>query len=633
MANAYSVLLLFCSLFSLAVNAAPEVEISASKGLDLDLRPSTKIYEMTTDSHLGLVQELPASAWRAANDYRFVNLKPHGLWFNFTLIATEPGNYSRLLTFNNPSLDKLEIYHFIDDRLQRQLTLGDSQPFSYRNILSTDFLYAFEIKYPEKHQFWLKLTTSGSSYLPIHLWEPHVLLQSHETRNLLNGIQLGALAAIGLFALFIALTTRSFSYSYYAGYVLTMTLLVACINGNAFRYLWPNLPQLQQHIIPLLVPLVIAFGILFTEKVLQLKYNNIRMLRACRYTAASAIILMFASVLLNYSLAIYIELYAVMTVSIMLLFFSILQALRGNKLAKLYTISWSGMTLGIFISCLMYLGLIKLPLMPQTPVLLGLTFEVVFMAAVLAIRYNDERKSKQRIQQEALRQAERIREAREETLRMEAESNEKLERMVQERTLELEIALRELNEANQKLTEQATIDSLTGVKNRATFDKRLQAEGRISRRQQTPLALLMLDIDKFKTINDNHGHLAGDQTLKCIADTLRNILKRPSDLVSRFGGEEFAIILPNTDTNGALSIAEQIRHAIASLNVSWGERVIPMTASIGVSIAIIESDLHITQLLEQADKALYRAKNSGRDRVCAFDPTQDTLSDPVRSQN
>lgn len=137
---------------------------------------------------------------------------------------------------------------------------------------------------------------------------------------------------------------------------------------------------------------------------------------------------------------------------------------------------------------------------------------------------------------------------------MEAESNEKLERMVQERTLELEIALRELNEANQKLTEQATIDSLTGVKNRSTFDKRLQAEGRISRRQQTPLALLMLDIDRFKTINDKHGHLAGDQTLKSIADTLKNILRRPSDLVSRFGGEEFAIILPNTDTSGALRV-------------------------------------------------------------------------------
>jgi diguanylate cyclase (GGDEF)-like protein len=448
---------------------------------------------------------------------------------------------------------------------------------------------------------------------------------------MLNGIQLGALAAIGLFALFIALTTRSFSYSYYAGYVLTMTLLVACINGTAFRYLWPNVPQLQQYVIPSLVPLVIAFGILFTEKVLQLKYHSIRMLRACRYTAASAILLMFATVVLDYALAIYIEIISVMSVSLMLLFFSILQAIRGNKLAKLYTVSWSGMTLGIFVSCLMYLGLIKLPLMPQTPVLLGLTFEVVFMAAVLAIRYNDERKAKQRIQQEALKQAERIREAREETLRMEAESNEKLERMVQERTLELEIALRELNEANQKLTEQATIDSLTGVKNRSTFDKRLQAEGRISRRQQTPLALLMLDIDRFKTINDTHGHLAGDQTLKSIANTLKNILRRPSDLVSRFGGEEFAIILPNTDTNGALSVAEQIRHAISALDVSWDKQTIPLTASIGVSVAIIESDMHITQLLEQADKALYHAKNSGRDRVYAFDPEQDTLSDPARS--
>ncbi|BCV42494.1 sensor domain-containing diguanylate cyclase [Shewanella algae] len=631
MANAYSVLLLFCSLLSLAVNAEPSVEVSASKGLDSDLRPSARVTEQGPDSRLSQVLNLPDSAWHPANDYSFVDMGTDGLWFNFSLYADEPGSFNRILAFNNPSMDRLEVYHYVNGRLKRQLTLGDTQPFGHRSILSTDFLYAFDIRQQEQHQFWLKLTTAGSSYLPIHLWEPYALLQSHETRNMLNGIQLGALAAIGLFALFIAVTTRSFSYSYYAGYVLTMTLLVACINGTAFRYLWPNVPQLQRYVIPLLVPLVIAFGILFTEKVLQLKYHSIRMLRACRYTAACAILLMFATVLIDYALAIYIEIISVMSVSLMLLIFSILQAVRGNKLAKLYTVSWSGMTLGIFVSCLMYLGLIKLPLMPQTPVLLGLTFEVVFMAAVLAIRYNDERKAKQRIQQEALKQAERIREAREETLRMEAESNEKLERMVQERTLELEIALRELNEANQKLTEQATIDSLTGVKNRSTFDKRLQAEGRISRRQQTPLALLMLDIDRFKTINDKHGHLAGDQTLKSIADTLKNILRRPSDLVSRFGGEEFAIILPNTDTSGALRVAEQIRHAISALDVSWDKQTIPLTASIGVSVAIIESDMHITQLLEQADKALYRAKNSGRDRVYAFDPEQDTLSDPARS--
>jgi diguanylate cyclase (GGDEF)-like protein len=192
--------------------------------------------------------------------------------------------------------------------------------------------------------------------------------------------------------------------------------------------------------------------------------------------------------------------------------------------------------------------------------------------------------------------------------------------MVQERTLELEFAMRELNEANRKLTEKSQLDALTGTYNRDAFDKKLLAEGRISRRQQTPLAMLMLDIDKFKTINDTYGHLAGDQTLKAIAETLKAHLKRPGDLVARFGGEEFAVILPNTDVAGASQLAEQLRTAIAALTVSWGGQTIDLTASIGVSAGVITADSDTVQLLAQADQALYQAKHQGRNRVCCHQP-------------
>jgi diguanylate cyclase (GGDEF)-like protein len=301
---------------------------------------------------------------------------------------------------------------------------------------------------------------------------------------------------------------------------------------------------------------------------------------------------------------------------------AIIQAIKGHKLAKLYTVGWVSMLTGACISSLLYLGVISLSLKPQTPVMLGLTFEILFMSLVLAIRYNDERKAKLRIQQEALKQAQKIRSAREEALKLEADTNERLEQMVQERTLELEITLRELHEVNQKLTEQSTIDSLTGVKNRSAFDKRLLAESRISRRQETPIALLMLDIDRFKSINDHFGHLAGDQALKKIAHTLQQHLKRPTDLVSRFGGEEFAIILPNTTAQGALKVAEGIRDAVTSIDLEWEEKPIPLTISIGVSADIMASDQHCTELLEQADKALYQAKNNGRNQVKLYVPAR-----------
>lgn len=132
----------------------------------------------------------------------------------------------------------------------------------------------------------------------------------------------------------------------------------------------------------------------------------------------------------------------------------------------------------------------------------------------------------------------------------------------------------------------------------------------------------MLDIDRFKSINDQFGHLAGDQALKLIAQTLQQHLKRPTDLVSRFGGEEFAIILPNTTADGALQVAESIRDTVSCIGLTWEGKPIPLTVSIGVSADVIMNEQHSTELLEQADKALYQAKNSGRNQVKLYAPAQ-----------
>ena len=111
--------------------------------------------------------------------------------------------------------------------------------------------------------------------------------------------------------------------------------------------------------------------------------------------------------------------------------------------------------------------------------------------------------------------------------------------------------------------------------------------------------------------------------MRVIAEELKQKLKRPTDLVSRFGGEEFAIILPNTNQEGALQVAESIRKAIFELPISWGGVTIPLTVSIGVSVEIVSSEQHTTLLLELADKALYRAKNEGRNRVMLYTPEQE----------
>ncbi len=620
------ILLLCISVFlSPMALAAKSLILTESTADELDLAPWTTQFQASDSLDFRALPPFGDPRWQPIEQGGKRGVGAKALWLRFD-IDVRGNAENRILSINNPLLDNVRLYHLVNGNLMSELHLGDSLPFESRPLRSTQYLYPFQLKPWQQHSFFLRIDTEGSAHVPMSLVSPGRLSQLSESRSLAHGFQLGILTAIGLFSLFVALASGSFSYSYYSAYVLSMTLLVATIQGVAFRYLWPNWPAMQAWVIPFLLPLVMCFALMFAEKVLQLKYHNIRMLRICRFSAAFSLFLALLSPFVSYNLAIYCDIVALLGISLVLLSFALIQAFRGQKLARLYFLGWIVLLAGTAVSSLIYLGIIKIQVDPLSPAMLGVTFEIVFMAAVLAIRYSDERKSKLRIQHEALEQAQRIREAREDALKMEAETNERLEDMVQERTLELEIALRELNEVNQKLTEQTTIDSLTGVKNRAAFDKRLQAEGRISRRQQTPMAVLMLDIDHFKRINDQYGHLAGDQTLRVIADSMSSHLKRPTDLVSRFGGEEFAIILPSTDNEGALAVAENIRRGIEELAIHWESQNIPLTLSIGVSCNIIESEDHPLELLEQADRALYQAKHQGRNRVCLFDSTPDSQS-------
>ncbi|HEY9294758.1 MAG TPA: diguanylate cyclase, partial [Phormidium sp.] len=165
----------------------------------------------------------------------------------------------------------------------------------------------------------------------------------------------------------------------------------------------------------------------------------------------------------------------------------------------------------------------------------------------------------------------------------------------------------------------ANIDGLTKVANRRRFDEVLQQEWLILRREQLSLSLILCDVDYFKLYNDTYGHPAGDKCLQQIAKTLQQVTKRPSDLVSRYGGEEFAIILPNTPLSGAIHIAEEVQRKVKELAIVHDSSKVSniVTLSLGVASIIPSICTSPTTLLTIADQALYQAKQQGRDRVLA----------------
>jgi diguanylate cyclase (GGDEF)-like protein/PAS domain S-box-containing protein len=184
-----------------------------------------------------------------------------------------------------------------------------------------------------------------------------------------------------------------------------------------------------------------------------------------------------------------------------------------------------------------------------------------------------------------------------------------------------------LAQANLQLEQLATQDALTGLPNRRVFEQRIATDFAIARRTSLPLCLLMVDIDNFKKRNDSHGHAAGDEALRSLAQLLVGII-RAGDVAARIGGEEFAIVLTATPATGALQFADRLHARIRAIPCASG----PITVSIGISTLHHESH-NWQQLLDEADKAMYQAKRAGKDRSMLFSAqTQETAQQTPVSQ-
>lgn len=173
----------------------------------------------------------------------------------------------------------------------------------------------------------------------------------------------------------------------------------------------------------------------------------------------------------------------------------------------------------------------------------------------------------------------------------------------------------------EELLQISLTDALTGIANRRVFDELMEKEWRRCMRSGSPLSLALIDIDYFKLFNDNYGHQAGDDCLKNVANSLATSVRRASDFLARYGGDEFIIIMPETDINGARYVGENIRKTIEALKISHQYSKISqfVTISVGVSSVVPNKNISTKDLIKKTDEALYKAKKLGCNQTCIVD--------------
>ncbi|SEP84915.1 diguanylate cyclase (GGDEF) domain-containing protein [Pseudomonas cuatrocienegasensis] len=558
------------------------------------------------------VRALPASAWQpvARRDASF-GYSRSAFWLRLNVHNPAPQAGDWILLVGNPLLDQLDVYGLDDTRVYRA---GDQRPFAERWIAHRQLALPLHLQAGETRELLLRMRSEGSANLSASLMS-RATFEHHEQRHLLlQGLFFGALAVMVIYNLSIFVITRDRNYLWYSLFVSSFALYQFIQLGFALQWLWPNALAWHQLSFPLSSALATLMAIIFTYGVLDLKHCHRLYSYTCWVLTIAAVLVIGMALIGPYRLALMGSFALLGACSIAAWGVTLLRWRAGYRPARLFALGWSMLIIASLFSILSGTGILPYSLVTLQAQQIGSLVELVIFSIALASRIRESQQAQALAQAQLFDKERQLRQEQERSLSLQRRTNEQLEQRVTERTRELEQAMQALASANQQLNEQNRRDSLTGLLNRMTFNNELDRALARATRSQTSVAILMMDLDFFKQVNDHYGHLAGDACLQHTAWRLEQRL-RTGDLLARFGGEEFVALLDHTSAAGAQALAEQLCEDLAAHPCLYDGQSIALSLSIGVCAGIPRSATQRDLYLRRADQALYQAKSAGRNRV------------------
>jgi len=573
--------------------------------------------------------------WQAAREDLSFGYTNSVYWFRFKLTNSGHRHLSRLISISYPVLDYIDLYRKSNDGEWQLISLGDKQEFSDRLLPHRHFLVPFEVDPGEIQEWVFRVETSSSMQVPMTLWDERDFFVHDQNQLLGLGLYYGIMLIMVFYNLFVFFSVKEGNYLFYVLYVGCMAGFLGSLQGINFQYLWPSAIHWNDQSIIVLLSGVIIFAGIFTRKFLYLHTDQSFFNKLIGLLILICIGIVFLSNLVAYHTLIRVLIVVAILAMIGAIVLGVRRWAEGFVAARYYTIAWTSFLLGGIVLALNKFNIIPRNFFTENSLQIGSAMEVILLSFALADRLNQEKRERyeaqisaleheklarkaqtealdqernaRKAQEKALEHERAAREAQAKALDIQKRATETLEMRVRERTLELE-------NVNEQLERMSTTDALTNVRNRRFFDNFLDREFALARHDRANFSILLLDIDHFKQVNDTYGHQAGDEILRCISGAISETIE-DKDSVARYGGEEFAVVLPGLSQEQVAAVAEAIRLSIESINLDRIAHGFRVTISIGCHSAIPEDSDSPEAWLSKADEALYRAKESGRNRV------------------
>ena len=524
-------------------------------------------------------------------------------WLRIPLESRLQRSSPWLLEIAFPSLDRVELFlPRADGRVDYQLT-GDRLPFAERPYANRNLVLPLELGPGESLALYLRVESEGSLTLPLTLWTPDAFRLHNQDAYAGFSLYYGMLLALGLYNLLLFFALRERIYLVYVAFAVSMAVGQLSLNGLGNEYIWPAFPAWGNVALPSGFAATGFFGAIFTRLFLNTRHSNPRADKLILALAAGFAVAALGPALLPYRWAAILTSLLGAAFSAVAVAVGVHAQLRRHPGARYFLLAWSLLLVGVGMMALRNLGWLPTTLFTSYGMQIGSALEMLLLSFALADRIQAERLAGELAQGEALHSKQDLVNA--------LRSNEQLlEARVAERTRDLAAANDRLLANEQQLQRMARHDPLTGLANRLLLDDRISHGLAVGRRNGTRLALLLIDLDGFKPINDEHGHAVGDQLLVVLADRLQRSV-RAVDTVARLGGDEFVLVLED------LAAVEDGRQVAAKVVAEMSRPVVlegrELLVSASAGLAFYPEDGEDAQtLLRRADEAMYEAKRTGR---------------------